>query len=225
MHKNEPKKHKPRSYRWFRTILIVVVLLGLGGVVLCRYTPRAYRPQPAGNPDQVSPYLTHKLGPDFVNQVQLDQPFELVVDQEGLNDIIRSLPWIEQFDGFTFTDPVILFDPDTIYLMGTLDYKGISSVVTIIAKPQTAPAGKVSLNIVSIRLGIIPVTKLVGHLAVKGFDHSRDCFAGEPELEAVVKAIVHNEAFDPVFKISDQTVRLTEFKVQTRQLILKFQPE
>ena len=225
MHKNESEKHNSRSAQWFRYILIPAALLVVGGVCLCRYTPRAYQPRPAADPEQVSPYLTHKLGPDFVNQVQLDQPFELVVEQEGLNDIIRRLPWIEQFDGFTFTNPVVLFYRDRIYLLGTLNYKAISSVVTVIANPQMTSQGEISLNILSIRLGVIPVTKLAGYLAVKGFEHSRGCFEGEPELEAVVRALVHNQPFEPVFKIADQTVRVTAFSVIPQQLTLAFEPE
>lgn len=225
MNKIEPKKRKSRSLKRFRIGLIVLILLGGGGVFLCRYTPQAYQPQPVDHPEQVSPYLTHKLGPDFVNQVQLDKPFELVVEQDGLNDIIRRQSWVEQFDDFAFTDPVVLFAQDTIYLMGTLDYKGLSSVVTVIAYPKMTPQGAISLDIQSIRLGVIPVTKLVGYLAVKGFDQSRDCFEDEPQLEEIVRAIVHNEPFDPVFKISDQTVRITQFTLLPEKLLLQFKPE
>ena len=225
MHKIEPKTHKSRSFRWFRTFLIVLVGVCGGGVFLCRYTPQAYRPQPIDNPEQVSPYLTHKLGPDFINQVQLDKPFELIIEQDGLNDIIRRQSWIEQFNDFSFTDPVVLFDQNTIYLMGTLNYKGLSSVVTVIAYPKMMPEGDISLNIQSIRLGVIPVTTLVGHLAVNGFEQSRDCFEGEPQLEEIVRAIVHNEPFDPVFNLSGQTVRITDFSLQPQKLILQFKPE
>jgi hypothetical protein len=224
MNKNEPNKRKSRSLRWFGIVLISV-LAAVGGVFLCRYTPRAYRTQPPANPEQVSPYLTHKLGPDFVNQVQLDKPFELLVEQDGLNEIIRSLPWIEQFDGFSFTNPIVLFDRDTIYLMGTLEYKGISSVLTVIAFPQMDSRGAVALNIQSIRLGVIPVTKLVSILAKKGFEQSRDCFRDEPQVEEIVRAIVHNEPFDPVFKISDRMVRITQITLLPKQLTLKFNPQ
>lgn len=225
MNKIKSEKRKSRFLQWFVIILLVLFLLGTGGVFLCRYTPRAYQPKPVSHPDQVSPYLTHKLGPDFLNQVQLDKPFELVVEQDGLNDIIAHQPWIEQFDGFSFTDPVVLFDSNTIYLMGTLNYKAVSSVVTVIAFPQMNPDGNIFLNIQSIRLGVVPVTTLVSYLAKKGFDQSRDCFEGEPELEEMVRAIIYNEPFKPAFKISDRMVRITQFTIQPKTLTLKFEPE
>jgi hypothetical protein len=157
--------------------------------------------------------------------VQLDEPFDLLVEQEGLNDIIRRQLWVEQFDDFAFTDPVVLFDTDTIYLMGTLDYKGISSVLTIMAAPQMNADGTIWLNIQSIRLGALPVTTLVGMLARKAFEQSHGYFEGEPELEAMVGAMVRNESFEPVFKIYDRPVRITEMTVQPQQLNLRFKPE
>ena len=225
MNKTDTEKSKSRSSRWFWTPFIVVASLALGGIFLCRYTPTAYNPQPTANPEQVSPYLTHTLGPDFINQVQLDEPFELLVEQDGLNDIIRRQPWIEDFESFKYTDPVVLFDQDTIYLMGTLEYKGVSSVLTIIAFPQMGPEGKVSLNIGSIRLGILPVTKLVGFLSKKAFQQSRSCFEDEPQLEEIVRAIIHNEPFDPVFEISDHPVRITQATIEPKRLTLKFEPQ
>lgn len=205
--------------------MLIFFILAVGGVFLCRYKPRAYRPQPAADSQQVSPYLTHELGPDFVNQVQLDKPFELVVKQEGLNDIIRRQPWVEQFGDFSFTDPVVLFDTNTIYLMGTLDYKGVSSVLTIIAHPQMDTQRRVWMNIQSVRLGVIPVTALVSRLTKKAFRQSQSAFAGEPQLEEIVRAIIYNEPFDPVFKISDRLVRVTDLAIGPQQMTLRFDPE
>lgn len=228
MHKTKPakpEKRKSRLLRWLGAVLLVLAVPAVGVMLLFLYQPRAYQPQPGDESGAVSPYLTHKLGPDFINQVQLDKPFELLVEQAGLNDIIRQQDWIENFDGFSFREPVVLFDTGTIYLMGTLDYKGISSVVTVIALPQMLGDGRLELNITSIRLGVLPVTRLVGILAKRGFEQSRDCFAGEPELEAVVRAIIHNEPFEPVFKIEDRLVRVSGLGVSEQLLTLQFEPE
>jgi len=225
MSKTDTEKHKSRPLRWFWTFFVVVILLISAGVFLCRYTPTAYDPQPAANPEQVSPYLTHTLGPDFINQVQLDKPFELLVEQDGLNDIIRSQSWIEDFGSFKYTNPVVLFDQDTIYLMGTLDYKGVSSVLTIIASPQMDPDGKVFLNIGSIRMGVLPVTKLVSFLSKKAFQEACPCFEDDPQLEEIIRAIIYSEPFDPVFKISDHPVRITQITIEPKRLTLKFEPQ
>ena len=116
MHKNESEKPKPRSLLWFGLFCLILALLAGGGMFLCRYHPRAYQPQPVENPEQVSQYLTHELGPDFLNQVQLDEPFDLVVRQDGLNDIISREGGNGQFEDFAFTEPVVIFDLSLIHI-------------------------------------------------------------------------------------------------------------
>jgi len=224
MNKTDENKHKSRFFRWFWIVLIAVGCLAAGGIFLCSYTPRAYQPQPATHPEQVSPYLTHTLGPDFFNQVQLDAPFDLRVEQDGLNDILNSWPWPEQFGDLAFSDPVVLFDADKVYLMGKLDYNGVSSILTIIALPQMDSQGRIWLNIQSIRLGVLPVTALVSGLAKKAFQDCRADFECEPELEEVVRAVVHNEPFTPVFKISDRMVQITQFTLEPKRLTLRIEP-
>jgi len=221
----ETRKRRSRPLRWFGYVCLLLLIVGGGVVVLFRHTPSAYRPEPVSHPEQVSPYLTHKLGPDFINQVQLNEPFELLIEQEGLNDIISRQDWVEEFDEFSFTDPVILLYADTIRLMGTLDYKGISSVVTVIAQPRMNPDGTIWLNIQSIRLGVVPVTKLVGVLARNAFEQSRDYFVDQPQLEQIVDAAVRNEPFQPVFDIDGQTVRITGMTLSPQQLQLTIKPE
>ncbi len=224
MHKNQSEKRKSRLRLWFGLFCLVLAALAGGGVFLCRWDPRAYRPQPVENPEQVSGYLTHELGPDFINQVQLDNPFDLIVRQDGLNDIISRGGWDGQFDDFAFTDPVIIFDTDTIYLMGTLDYKGLASVLTIIAAPQMNDEGLIHLNIRSIRLGMMPVTTLVKHLAQKAFRQSQGQF-DDPRTEEIIRAVIEGRPFEPVFEISDRPVRITDMTIDPGQLRLRFRPE
>ena len=44
-------------------------------------------------PGEVSPYLTNDLLPKIYNGAQRSEPFELVVTQDGLNDIITHFDW------------------------------------------------------------------------------------------------------------------------------------
>ena len=94
-------------------VVCVVCALGLGGVwVLLGRSPRTYRPITAANPHEVSPYLTHKLGPDFYNQVQWNEPFELVIEQDGLNDILARQTWPQQFGDVAVAKPAVRFGKD-----------------------------------------------------------------------------------------------------------------
>ncbi|MHC5083094.1 MAG: hypothetical protein ACYTET_04045 [Planctomycetota bacterium] len=224
--KTQSDKQKSHAMLWFWIPVAIVGFAAVSGVFLCSYTPRAYQPVQAANTDEVSPYLTHQLGPDFFNQVQLDDPFLLEVKQSGLNDITSRWEWPQQFGDLSFADPMIMFGDGSIYLMGTLKYKKIKSVVTIIALPYMDANQKVCLNIQSVRLGILPITSLAGKIAKIALADSDYMFEGEPdELEHIVRGIVYNEPFEPVFAINDYKARIQEMSIEPGVLKLLFQPE
>ncbi|MCE5185590.1 MAG: hypothetical protein LLF76_05635 [Planctomycetaceae bacterium] len=218
-----PATRSPLRF-WGRAICLLTVLGVVGVLRMCRYKPGEYLPTAPANPQQVSPYLTHKLGPDFFNQVQLEEPFILEVEQAGLNDIISRWPWPQPLGDAQFSNPVIVFSEGTIQLMGRLEYKGISSVLLIQAEPFQTQDGQVNLNIQSIRLGMLPVTKLVAKLAKMAFQENLSAFEGEPQAEAAVRAIINNEAFDPIFAISRNTVKVTDFSLKDRLLTMTCVP-
>jgi len=199
------------------------VLTGI--VILFWYKPKAYKPLRPDNPEQVSLYLTHELGPEFFNQAQLDKPFDLIVEQQGLNDIISRLDWIQELGPLSLQQPNIIFEDHSVLLMGTLQYKGLSSVLSILAYPTLDANQQICMNIQSIRLGMIPVTALISSLCQKTFDNNRDGFKDDPEVEQIVQSIIRNEPFDPVFRISDRRVRIIHFTIKNNILKLTLLPE
>ena len=224
--KTQSEAKKSHALLWFWIPVAIVGFAAVSGVFLCSYTPRTYHPMQAPDNDEVSDYLTHELGPDFFNQIQFDEPFQLQVTQKGLNDIICRWDWPQQFGDLSFADPMIMFADETIYLMGTLKYKKISSVVTIIAMPSMDAERKLCLNIQSVRLGILPITKLAGKISKAALADSQSLFEGEPEeLEHVVRGIVYNESFQPVFVIAGHRARVQEFTLEPGKLTIQFKPE
>ncbi|MCI0500051.1 MAG: hypothetical protein L0Y36_10325 [Planctomycetales bacterium] len=220
------KKDKSSVWLWFWTLAAVAAGAAGGMFLLFRHAPAAYQPLQPDNPRQVSPYLTHQLGPDFFSRVQTDKPFELHIEQAGLNDIISRYDWPQPLGGdMLLDDPMVIFADQAVFLMGSLKYGNVSSIVTIAALPSMNPDGKMRLNILWVRLGMMPATTLVRTLAQKAFDDNRDSFAEEPQLEAAVRAVIHNEPFEPVFSISDQTLRITRLSIKTGQATLMLEPE
>jgi hypothetical protein len=227
MGNNTAKTYKSKScvvlWLWSIGAIVTGVLIAFG--ILIWYTPKAYQPLQPDNPEQVSLYLTHQLGPDFFNQIQLDQPFELIIEQAGLNDIFSRWPWPEQFGAMSFSDPILTFSNGSIILMANLEIKQVPSVLTVTCFPTMDPDGDICMNVQSIQLGLVPVTPLISTLAQNAFDNNRDFFEGDPEAAAVVEAIIRNESFEPVFKTSDYKVRISHFSVDQGVLSLTLQPE
>lgn len=227
MKKESAKRDHQKTDRSFRLWGLGAVGLGvlIGIVILIWHKPKAYQPLQPENPEQVSLYLTHELGPDFFNRVQLEKPFDLIIEQQGLNDIISRLDWIQQLGPLSLVQPNIIFADGSILLMGTLQYKGVSSVLSILAFPTLDANQQIGMNIQSVRLGMVPVTTLVSKLSQKALDDNRDGFKEDPEVEQIVQAIIRNEPFDPVFRIPDRRVRITGFTLENNVLTLTLLPE
>ncbi|MEN6307680.1 MAG: hypothetical protein ABFD91_07990, partial [Anaerohalosphaeraceae bacterium] len=159
------KKRRHSGLKAFLLLILFALLILAVGLILLGHTPRAYQPVAAPPGGQVSPYLTHKLGPDFFNNIQLDQPFELIIEQQGANEIFASqCPEPEEYSGFSFAAPAVTFTPKAIILMTTIGYMNATSVLSVTALPTMDSAGRLNLNIHSVNLGALPVTGIASKL-------------------------------------------------------------
>lgn len=227
--KSERKKKTTGKGFWLWAVGAVTAGVLTGICILFLYTPKAYRLVGAKETEQVSLYLTNELGPKFNNQVQLGEPFELIISQSGLNEIINQDFMIQYFENIPLSDPYIAFSNQSILLMGTLTYERVSSVISITAFPTMDTNGNINMNIQSIRLGMMPATTLVTKLAQKIFDYNRNSFEQDPKAEEQVQAIIRNEPFEPIFLFSTDYykywVRISNFSIEQGSLKLTLSPE
>ncbi|MGH2270858.1 hypothetical protein ACQ9LF_03580 [Anaerohalosphaeraceae bacterium U12dextr] len=218
------KKRRHSGLKAFLFLILFALFILAVGLVLLGHTPRAYQPAAVPPDGQVSPYLTHKLGPDFFNNIQLDQPFELAIDQQGANEIFASqCPEPQEYGGFSFAAPAVTFTPKGIILMTTIGYKNATSVLSVTALPTMDSAGRLNLNIHSVNLGALPVTGIASKLARQYADEYL-VPEDDGELAPIINGVINNQSFDPVMTISDYTVRLKSFKLEQGRLILQVEP-
>lgn len=191
--------------------------------------PAEYHPIPRQSNQEVSSYLTHELAPSFNNQIQLDKPFRILVDQKGLNEIIvqeqnLGWSWPINLNGVTFSAPSIVFAQDTIYLMGAVDV-GFPVIVSMIARPKIDEQGNLSLNLLKIKAGAINITGPARAIGGKIFDHQMQFYKDQWVRDAA-GAFLKNTPFDPVFPVPPykRFIRLTGVQVQNHKLILDFAP-
>lgn len=225
--KNNPSqtnKSKSRLKLWLWIFGAILLSIIVAVIIMLYRKPRSYQPIRPDNPEQVSLYLTHRLGPDFYNQVQLDEPFELVIEQNGLNDIVSRIRWPQQFGHISFSEPVIHFTGNSIILMGNLEINKVRSVLSVICSPQMAPDKTINMNIQSIQMGRMPVKAVVLKLAQSIFEQNLDAFSEDPEAAAIVQGIIQNQSFVPIFWIANYKVRITDFTLEPALLRLTLEP-
>lgn len=219
----EQKKRKLR----IRIILGVAAFVLLTGtavvMILLGYTPGIYRPSVRPESGQVNPYWTHQLGPDFFTGMQGQQPFEMVLQQWGVNDLLALTTDTTTFNEFTVSSPNVVFNPDSVVLMATVSIKNVSSVLSITARPAIDPDGQLNLNVQSATLGVVPVLGLVRRIGQEVVD---EYLVGQDEqaYAGIARCILNNEPFEPVVSVSDYTMRLKRLTIEEGKIRVLIEP-
>ena len=207
---------------WLLVDLIIAVII----FSLLLYKPGRYNPAvgPDGhNPDQVSPYLTHELMPKINNNAQLGRPFEVVITQDGINEIVGELGWPMVSEGIMLYAPLVLFEPGSVVLMGTANLKSVESIVL---EPKIDEQGLLNLQVAKLKVGAMNITPLAKMVAKKMYAERLDTMRVDTDtLQAQIAAsLLNDEPFEPVFKVDNRKVRIEEVTVHEEELIARLIP-
>ncbi len=142
---------------------IGMVLLIAGAVLivllfLMLHKPRRYHPETPENPSEVSTYLTHRLAPDLNNNIQLDEPFTMVIEENGFNDIISRGIWPLDYGYVQVSAPAVEFRDDSILIMATVAFSSVPSVITAAFRPRLDEQGQLYLNLQYVKMGSVRIT-------------------------------------------------------------------
>jgi hypothetical protein len=208
------------------TVLVVISAIVVIVFALLLHRPAYYKPLDFAGSKEVSLYLTHQLLPELYNGAQLQEPFNLVVTQSGINDVVARFEWPKEFGSIRFSAPMVFFVPDSIVLMGTMFMEGAEFVGTIVAEPTLDAEGLLSLQVVSVKIGAVDITPLARVLARRICQQQ---FAaaniGAEDVQAQVAAsLLDGEPFKPVFKIEDKKVRVEKITIEQKKLTIHLVP-
>jgi len=195
-------------------------------VLLLLHTPKGFeQPNPISD-GKVSRYLTHVLAPQFYNGVQRQQPFELVITQAAVNDILARFQWPKQFNSLTISTPQVFFVPDNIVLMTTASFHDLNFVVTVVAAPALDGDGLLRLSIKKVKVGAVRMTFITRKIAKRIYKNK---LAGTP-LETgdiwaqLTASLLDSHLFEPVFSAEDKKVRAESIKISPANLTVNFTP-
>jgi hypothetical protein len=220
------KKRLKKLIIWLSVDLVVVVII----LTLLFHTPGRYAPTDIESfdhePGEVSPYLTHKLSPQFYNGVQRGKPFELVIEQKGINEIVAGWGWPRMSEGVMLYAPAVLFVPGSVVLMGTVSVKGIEFVVTIVIEPKINEEGLADLRIKDVKVGAMRITWLAKHIAKKMYAKRIGTVHADTEaIEAQIAAsLLNGESFEPIFEVDKRKVRIESITVEKEKLTARLVP-
>ncbi len=220
--KEDPKKPKKKRFKkryWLLVDLAIAVFL----LVLLFYTPSGYNPASDDNDGRVDSYLTH-LSSEFYNGAQLQEPFEVVIIDEKLNEAIAG--WSMASEETVLSSPAVRFESDTIALMGTATLKGVELVVTIVLQPEIDANGLLNLQVAKVKTGAMNITPLARMVARRMYEQQLAIMpvdTGDWRAQ-VAASLLDGKPFDPVFPVEDKNVRLEKVNIAEGKLTLHLEP-
>jgi uncharacterized protein YpmS len=215
------KSKESRLFKLIRWLLIDLAVAALVFAVLL-YRPGRYKPVDSSSYEegQVSPYLTNVLSPAIYNGAQRARPYDVVITQDGLNDIISRGNWPMESQGVMLYAPAALFVPGRLVLMGTADAKGVEFVVTIELEPKINESGLLNLQVTKVKVGAMNITPIAKIIAKKMYmERISNLGVDTATLETkIVASLLTDEPFEPVFIIDDKKVRIEKIIIENEKL-------
>lgn len=224
------KKFKKRYWLLFDLALAITIL------ALLFYKPARYRPpgniSADGNPDQISPYLTNVLLPQLHNGAQREEPFDLDINQKGINETIARYKWPRESNGVVLSAPTVFFVPDRIVLMGTASIKGADLAVTVVTRPKLDEKGLLHLQVEKVKIGAMNITPVAKMLAKRMYTERIESVPVDlMDLRAKIAAsLLNEEPFEPVFNVNDifedtdKKVRMEKITIAQKKLTIRLVP-
>jgi len=231
------KDRKKRKFRkrlrrlcWLAALLALAIIL----LLALLHRPGRYNPPEVVDEKRVPTYLTHHLGETINNGLQLDDPFDLPVDQHKINEVIAwsyKHKWSNKFGDVGFSAPEVFFTPNTITLMGAVTVAGREVVVTVAAKPALSQDGLLNLRVTKVKVGavnITPIARIIARAAYRKRLETKPI--DKDDVRAKIWAsVLYNEPFDPVFNVRDayekkRKVRLKKLTIEPQKLTLRLSP-
>lgn len=226
--KTKSEQNKKSNKRRFkkRYLLLVDLIIVIVIFALLLYKPGHYNPPEVVYNGKVSPYLTHELLPTIYNGAQQQEPFDLIVTEKGINDIVAYSEWPKESEGTVFSAPNVFFVPDRIILMGTATIGGVELVITVVGEPKLDQNGLLNLQVVKIKIGAMNVTPLAEMLAKRMYRKRLEAGAVDTEDigAKIVASLLNDEPFEPVFSVDDEKVRVRKVTLEQEKLTLRLIP-
>jgi hypothetical protein len=225
-----PEIRKKTRLRKLACWLLVDLTVAAVILALLLYKPGRYDPVDFGSisheQGQVSPYLTHELLPKIHNDAQRGEPFELVITQKGINEIVGWRGWPRESEGIMLYAPAVLFVPGSVVLMATANVKGVEFIVTIVLQPRIDEQGLFSPQVAKVKIGAMNITPLAKMMAKRMYSERLATMPVDAEAlrTKIAASLLNDEPFEPVFKVDNRKVRIERITVHNEELMARLIP-
>ncbi len=218
---NRKKKRLKKLICWLAIDLSVAFII----FALLLYKPGKYNPE-FDESEEVSSSLL-KLYSVIHDKSQLKDPFEIVITQESLNDLLNLADWPMESEGVLLYSPAAIIDSNAVILMGTAELQSVEFIITIELQPKINEQEMMNIDVQAVKVGAINVTPLAKITAQQMYKQklaemgNLDLYTWQSKL---VASILAGEAMEPVFDIDNQEVKVKNIHIEQGKITLQLDP-
>ena len=216
MSKKEKKKKFKRIY-WLLIDLVILVIL----FILLTHKPAHYSPFSAESSEtQEHDYLRDELIVQLNDGAKTGDAFEVVITQDGLNEIIFKTEWLANSQAGETSSPCVFFETDRIVLMLETALKGANFIVSIAVKPEINEQGLMCLEMVQMKVGALDMVFLARTIAKRMYNQkvSQGQYDSENLQNLAVASLFNDEPFDPIFEFEGRKFRTEQMFIEPQEL-------
>ena len=218
---NRKKKRLKKLICWLAIDLSVAFII----FALLLYKPGKYNPE-LDESEEISSSLL-KLYSVINDKSQLKEPFEIVINQKILNDLINLADWPMESEGVLLYSPAAVIDPNAIILMGTAELQSMEFIITIELQVNINEQGLMNIEVQKVKVGAVNVTPLAKITAQQMYKQKLaemgdvDLYTWQAKL---VASILTNEPVEPVYDIDRQTIKVKHILIEEGKMTLQLFP-
>ncbi|MBN1795914.1 MAG: hypothetical protein JW804_04515 [Sedimentisphaerales bacterium] len=223
------REKKPRKFVLLKIFLACLLFLTVVCVILAfmlLHKPDDYNPPPSPPDEYVSQYLTNYISTEIYNGAQRQEPFDLIVTEEGINDIIARSGWPKQMDGISFTVPKTTFTKDLVQLQGVAKLQNFELFITVQASGFLDKQGLLHLSVKQVKVGalnMLPIVHFAAETIYKNEAEERQLSPDDYRTK-IMESLLYDIPFEPVFEVEDNKIRITSLVINSGRTILHFEP-
>lgn len=218
---NRKQKRLKKLICWLAIDLSVAFII----FALLLYKPGKYNPE-LDESEEISSSLL-KLYSVIHDKSQLRDPFEIVITEKTLNDLINLADWPMESEGVLLYSPAAVIDPNAIILMGTAELQSMEFIITIELRANINENGLMNIDVQKVKVGAVNVTPLAKITAQQMYKQKLaemgdvDLYTWQAKL---VASILTDEPVEPLFDIDRQAIKVKKILIEKGKMTLQLFP-
>jgi hypothetical protein len=202
-------------------LIIFALVLWFAGLFR---TPGHYRVTGPAADAYISQYLSNHILPELYNKSQYGRPFDLVISEAGINDVVARHIDANSLRQLNLLDLSVTFEKGRILLTGKTVYCGLDFIITIVLKPYINKEGYFFPKVSKIQVGRSRIPFVADAVKGKILGELTD-FLNNLDIADSTIALFNSHGIEPVFSLNHRKLRIDKITIQDKELIIHFLPQ